>query len=236
MSQTVKNIQKNLRLLVAEDDLEKAINRLIAITEQLGGQDLHDEALLQSAKLEQYEKDKNLGTSSFEQQNLVKAQIGISTLSIINQLPIEESETANIQPKGIRESIFKMHILTLLLLSKIAIFIYLMTHWEAGGFSVDQFIGSITLLIPVFATYCSLALKDIFQSQGKKPSIQRYSRKIQWLTYFILIAYTVIIWIVIGLKPKGALDYKQMSMLLTAVESGFGVYVGQIVFSLFKND
>jgi hypothetical protein len=60
------------------------------------------------------------------------------------------------------------------------------------------------------------------------------THRFKWMAYFTLIGYTLAIALVLYLKPPGIFDYKQMSGMLTLVETGIGVYVGEIVFALFK--
>jgi hypothetical protein len=61
-------------------------------------------------------------------------------------------------------------------------------------------------------------------------------RSFQWTSYAFCLVYFLVLWVVIGLKPRGILDFKQMTGLLATVESALGIYIGTIIFALFKKE
>ncbi len=80
-------MKDSLRDLIASGKTETAIQQLLKHTDELGEKDLHQEALLQSARFEEYRKSKRLGVTSNDQQNRSLAQINQAILSIIDLLP-----------------------------------------------------------------------------------------------------------------------------------------------------
>ena len=73
--------------LIALGKTKKAIGELLRITAESQLTDLYEETLLQSARYETYSKDKRLGTSDSESQEIVIARINEALLQIIDQLP-----------------------------------------------------------------------------------------------------------------------------------------------------
>lgn len=131
----------------------------------------------------------------------------------------------------------KKQILYFMLFSKIIIVAYIWTMKTTGGFSTEQAVGAITLITPLFAAYLGVMYKEI--TQNKLQPVERAAGKTipksyRNLSYITLTIYVVIIVVLVTLKSAGTFTYGQFQTMLTAVESGFGVYVGQIIFSLFK--
>ena len=63
------------------------------------------------------------------------------------------------------------------------------------------------------------------------------SRNFQFTTYGILLLYGFALFYVIDLRGRGVLgQFDYMTSLLALVELLLGVYVGQVVFSLFKKE
>lgn len=232
--------KKQLRQLLVQDELDQLSQELLKSTEASQQAALYNAALLQANRWEQYEKDRNSGAHSYEQLRQFRTQIGVALLEIVNDLPNEiPMETGSggskkaISPTGVKLHSLKMQVIGLLFFSKIAICFYLLTHWEAGGFTKEQFIGTLTFLVSIFSTHLALAIKDVMDAKDKKQLpdalIPRKSRNFQRFVYGTIIGYVLVMVFIIGLKPPGTLDYTGMSMLLTLAESSFGVYLATVV-------
>jgi hypothetical protein len=251
--------KENLRRLVAQGAVEEAIQHLLSVTQSNPTGGLHKQAILLSSKQEQYERDQRLGTQDYDDLARTRINIEKALLDLGDELPDQTAggdgqKTAKPKrPRGIRERTLKSHILWIMLVVKIIVILYLVTQWEAGGFTNDQFIGTLSLLVPVFATYTGLMFKDSVQHRYADAIIvkePRVSRRFQWTAYLVLAAYLIALIVVIRLHPLGILSsgetdtayysnsesYQRMTGLLALVESALGVYVGQIVFALFKKE
>ena len=86
------NSKEELQSLIAEGKVQKALNNLLEITKKKNLKELHDEVLMISAKYKSYEKEKRLGTSKNETQNISLAKINEALLQIINQIPGKEGK------------------------------------------------------------------------------------------------------------------------------------------------
>lgn len=78
---------ENLKRLIGQGKTTQVIQALLRITRKLPHNDLQEEVILQSARYEQYAKEKRLGVISAEEQNLSLTNINHALLSIINRLP-----------------------------------------------------------------------------------------------------------------------------------------------------
>jgi len=236
-------VKQGLRKLVAADELEAALEYLMQHTQEVTPRRLHHEAVLQSSRYEQYLKDHRLG--GIDQATLArdKINIRIGILGIIERLPADLTASvpsvAQIKfadKRGISEQKLKHHVLILMIVTKFAMIAFLFTLWESGGFSTDQFMGTLTLLIPLFTTYTTLMMREVVSSRHTTTYLSplRIKRSFQWTTYLFMIGYGLLFALAIGIKPTGKISYQQMSVLLTLLEGGFGIYVGRIVFALYK--
>lgn len=92
-------MKKELQNLIAQGSTDKALQKLLEITEEQGYPDLHQELILQSARYEQYASEKRLGTASKEDSSISIANINQALLQIIGQLPDELSATTTASKK-----------------------------------------------------------------------------------------------------------------------------------------
>lgn len=239
------NIKRRVRGLIANDDIEKSIALLLRATETETLEDINQEIILQSANYEAYKKQSRTGTIAEAELNRIRNTITVTLLNILQDLPdmevtqemlADDNKDPTAKLSGISERNFKKHIFIMMLGVKIIVVIFLFTLWESGGFTIEQFLGTCGLLIPVFTTYSTLMFKDIIQQRHVEQNgyERQVSRNFQWMTYFLLITYLVVLLVVIGLRPQGVIDFKQLNTMLILVESALGVYVGQIVYALFK--
>ncbi len=228
--------QRALRQAIAAGDLRAALDRLLTYTE---GHPLHDEAVMLAGKLTEYERDARQGTESYDDLSRTQARISEALLELVAELPATGADGKPAPPAGIAEGRLKMHLLFILFVAKALVVGRLFTEWEAGGYSTEQFIATLSLLVPVFATYTGIMFKEVVRSRhlGRRAAdTVRVRRSFQWTAYAVCLAYFLAIWTLIGMKPQGTLAYGQMTGLLATVESGLGVYVGHIVFALFRRE
>ena len=136
-----------------------------------------------------------------------------------------------------KEITLKRQLLYIMLLAKLIVIAYIWLNKNSGGLSSEQAIGAISLITPMFAVYLGVMYKDLAKTKlknsvGRPGSVPKSFRN---LTFVTILVYIVAIITVVTLKAfSTTFSYNQFQTMLTAVESGFGVYVGQIIFSLFK--
>lgn len=233
-----KEQKSRIRQLIADNQTQEALQVLLQSTKAEALLNFHNEGVALAARYHQYKEDRRLGIADYDDLARTKIKINLALLDLASKLPADTAEQASKKSPGIRESTLKRHVLRIMVASKILILGFLFILWDAGGFTDDQFIGTATLLVPLFTAYTVLMVRDAAKHRfvGITPAEAEMllTHRFKWTAYLALIGYTLAIWMVLYLKPPGILDYKQMSGMLTLVETGVGVYVGEIVFTLFK--
>ncbi|NRB53739.1 MAG: hypothetical protein HRU41_39170 [Saprospiraceae bacterium] len=231
--------QKDIKRLIAMADLEQALQHYLKATEPEALLNLHNQAVGLMAQFKQFKQDSQLNVVDYDDLARTRNRINMTLLALTDELPSEEVllEAEKKKP-GIRESRLKRIVLRFMIISKVFVLGLLLFLWDTGGFSVDQFIGTASLLIPLFTAYTVLMVRDSaknryvhIQSQETEMLVTHHFKN---MVYFWMFVYTFAISLVLILKPAGALAYNQMSATLTLVEIGIGVYVGEVVFALFK--
>jgi Effector-associated domain 11 len=194
--------------------------------------------LVLAARYSVMEQDRMDGIEDLEDLRQEEAAITKAVIQLIGTLP-DELPKASKRPKGIEEHRFKNQILYLLLAAKVTVVVWLFTLWESGPFTHEQFISVVGIIVPVFATYLTLVIKDAAQNRHIDAPLDTriIKRSFQYTTYWLIGIYVVVLLSVINLRGQGVLkEFGQMTTLLSMVESGLGVYIGQIVFALFKKE
>lgn len=206
MEKTPRKIddKEKLRRLVAQGRLEEALQRLFRLPNPTPSGELHKQGILLSSKLEQYEQNQRLGSVDYDHLARTRINIEKALLDLVDELDTAGQEAGSSEPlPGIREQVLKSHILWIMLVVKLLVIIYLVTQWEAGGFTNDQFIGTLSLLVPVFATYTGLMFKDSVQHRHLKAitaNEPQVSRRFQWTAYLVPAAYLIALIVVIRLQ------------------------------------
>jgi len=135
----------------------------------------------------------------------------------------------------------KSRILIFMLISKIAVIFFILFHWRTGGYSLSEMIATITLIVPLFTVYLTVIIKDTVKNPYKEQEHENENRKVKSsitiLTHITFPLYLIVILYLISLKPRpGAFTFENLQTSIAAIESGFGIYLGQIVFTLFQKN
>lgn len=228
--------KSQLRLLIAENELERATKNLIKYTEKLGADEWHNKAVAIGSQYEDYEDQARLGILSPDELKRSRNGVVAKLLSLLDDLP--DAATANGVPKrrGMTERALKNWIFVLLFLGKVALFGWIWFHLQTGGLSRGEALSTIGFLIPIFAAYIAAIINENVQNRYNRngPSLPVRSSLI-WITFLLIPIYIFVFWTVISARAKGTItEPEEMTTWLTVIESGLGVYVGTIVFTLFK--
>lgn len=241
---------QGVKSMIADNQLPEALAELMGFTQQLGLTKLYNQLVLQSAKLQQYQTESRQGNVDYADLTRTRVNISLALLDLVDQLP-NASEVSKPQAlRGLPEWRFKRQLTVWLLLGKLLLFLYIFTIWQSGGLTFDGFLGTIGIVFPIFATYLSTAYLDLLKNRHEHSSNQhlRINRSIQWTAYGIFTLYYLAIATVLYLNTIGEIPdpgkggevgiptYKNLYALLTLTESIIGVYIGQLIFTLFKKD
>lgn len=109
-------------------------------------------------------------------------------------------------------------------------------YYLLRGFDFEEFTALMGILAPVTAMYGGAVFRYIGRSitepnlNGK--SNQRINNMVRWLVH----GHFVTVMLLISLKAlaPNVLNFQDMIMFLTLVESALGVYMGNIILALFE--
>ncbi len=123
-------------------------------------------------------------------------------------------------------------------------FIFINSYLVAGGgLTIAETNSAFTLIIPLFTVYLSVIFKDIMSNpyvdNEKKVKVKKRKKvkgSIKLFTYLLLPLYVASIIYIINRTTAGDFDISQMQWALGSVEGILGIYIGQIIFALFKKE
>ena len=229
---------KDLKKLLAGDKVEKVLLGLGAINASHESPSFSDGLTLLNGRWESWQQQFQIGSANYDDLNVSKIQIRQAALALINQLPEGMDVSVSPKPRGILESRFKKQLFWAMILSKLGIICFIWFHQSTGGFSQAEAIACITLLLPIFTAYVSVMVSDSigdkYVDSLRKITDPYIKPKLRNMAYILIPLYVVFLTLIISAKPSGSINYERMNTLLALVEAGFGVYVGKIIFSIFR--
>lgn len=135
-----------------------------------------------------------------------------------------------------KESKFKTRLTWYILISKIFVILYILFEYSVKGYTGEQTFALISLIIPLFAVYLTAMVKDISEHryvETEKVKDLEVKKSFVRLSNFLFFIYPLSIVMIIFLGAEYA-SFKLTQSGIAIIESGLGVYIGQIVFSMFK--
>ena len=137
-----------------------------------------------------------------------------------------------------REAKLKKRTFYSLLIGKIITIVFILLGWQSYVFTKMEMFGTLTIVLPLFTVYTTVMLKEFAQNKYVKEEEQT-SEKLnpifRKLPYWIVF-YTIAIIVVLYTKAIHFFKYEEMKIALGSIESGFGIYLGTIIFELFKKE
>ncbi|MCB9350692.1 MAG: hypothetical protein H6573_24755 [Lewinellaceae bacterium] len=115
---------------------------------------LHNQLVIQSGKLQQYLREKNLGTTDYADLGRTRVNISLALLDLINQMPEGEKSAVPGKLPGISEQSLKRQVLFLLAVGKVFLFLYIFTLWQSGGLTFEGFLGTMGIVFPFLPLTC----------------------------------------------------------------------------------
>ena len=232
-------MKNNIRQLISEGNLDEALSQLHTVAQAVADTAAIDEITVLENRQAENQRKARLDTHDPAAIAREQNSIAASALALLKRMPKAPPKAAE-APKGIREQTMKQHILLLTLTVKAGVVLWLFNHWQSGGFSADQFAGTLTLLLPVLAAYAGLMFQDFLDHRHVHPINSSTSpnirRSVQWTIYVVIIVYGLALTTAIGAKAEGTMSYAQLSGALALIESGLGIYLARIVRTFFPND
>ncbi len=139
-----------------------------------------------------------------------------------------------------KESKLKKRVFIFFALAKGLTILVILLEWQLRAFTKMEMFGTFTLVLPLFMVYLTLMFKQFVQNRyvdtEKNQASKELTSTFRTTVFFVLPIYVLLIIAGIHGKATHTFKYEEMQTFLGLVESGFGVYVAQIVFALFKTD
>lgn len=129
---------------------------------------------------------------------------------------------------------FKSKFFYLVLGAKIIVILFLSLLWSTGSFTNEQYVNTLGILIPMFATILTVMIADI-SKESTKIDKGEIKKSIQKLAFIMIGLYTITLLSILNLRGPGTISMTQMTTMIMLVETSLGVYLGKIVYALFKN-
>jgi cation transport ATPase len=227
--------KSDLQALIAADELEAVAEALLNWAKQSAAAGLYSNALIEAGRLESLKKSRIRGNEEEKDLTRQRNDIRVALVEMIEKLPETPAATARLQAQGMTESRFKILVFGLMIMGNALAFVCLFVLGEgAGGFTPPEASTTATMLISVFAAYFSVMLGEFIARRNAAKAVveERVSRRFLWVSMGVLAAYFLsVCWLILR---RPLMEFQSFISWLTMLESGLGLFVGQIVHSLFK--
>jgi Effector-associated domain 11 len=237
--------KKILRGLLSDDKLEQLQAQLREITTDDAHKDLLQAVLLNAGRLADYRNTMTRGTTSSEDLRVLRNQLRMSFLNIIDDLPDEMSvgeDPSVYKPKLMSEQTFKSWVLRLIAGGKLFL---IAATFVFGGFTNLETVTVLFLLLPTLMMRLGVILGDIsrrrndlFPTGNDRKTVSATMKR---TTFGLIGLYLALMLLLIDAYARGYIsdtnaqaDFKSLVTWLGILECVFGVYLGQIVYGLFK--
>lgn len=226
---------KELKILIGAGELPAAVAATLEYAEKAGVADVANTATSLSARIEATRKMWNTGQLQFEEYSREHARCTSALLDCVSQLPEHPDKLS--AKKMIREDIFKMRLLVLLVLVKVVVVGRLIYHWNHGGFNDELGYACLGILAPTLAGYLYIVLDDYLKTHRKGLTSQRFvSGPLVRFAYVVIMVYMVALYVLIERKVMLPLSLTEFTAGFTLIESVLGGYVSRVVSAFFKNE
>ena len=249
MSKELKFDLTDIKKEISKNELGKAIELLHEYNDHHGNNDLYNLIVIQSGRLEQNKRESWLNTVDYSSLTRSRANISLSLLGIIDSFPKKETLDKK-KVQGIKEGKFKSQLFYLLFFGKLAVFLFIWIIWDTGGLSFNGFVGTLGIVIPVFATYLSIAWDDMLKRKNQITFRNSLivNKQTQYSGYLAFLVYYFAVFLILYLQSVGKIPnpvrgqadaqpgLDNFFALLALTESSLGVYVNKLIFSFFKKE
>lgn len=124
-----------------------------------------------------------------------------------------------------------------IVVSHFGLLVLVLVIWLAGGFLTDEMTTTVAIIAPFLASYTTAIIKYISETKNK---ISARGPPITSIFVFVSFclpgAFILLLVAAVLLKAFniGLRSFEDFKIMLGTTETIFGVYVGQLIFSLFE--
>jgi hypothetical protein len=115
--------------------------------------------------------------------------------------------------------------------------VFVLVAYFLGGFHFDELTTTLSIMIPLFATYTTAVLKTFAKELdgGRRTVSPPVEGPIVFLTFFLIALLACFVFTIVVLKTTNLAfeNFEQFKGLLAMSEVLFGIYIGYVVGALF---
>ncbi len=238
--------KKILRGLLSDDKLEQLQAQLREITTDDAHKDLLNEVLQNAGRLADYRRTLTAGTATSDELRIARNQIRVAFLNIIDALPDEMSlrnDPSVKMPKLMSEQGFKSWILRILVGGKLllivaAIVLVSSATWVELLMLIFVWLPTLLLFLSILFADIQRRRNDLFPTGNDRKTVSASMRR---TTFGVLALYFLILLLLIDAYARGNFadtenvrDLRSLVTWIGVLECLFSVYIGQIVYGLFR--
>ncbi|MEO1259583.1 MAG: hypothetical protein AAFZ15_12335 [Bacteroidota bacterium] len=230
----MEHTKASIRTDIGEGRLESAIAAALEYAEYCGLTDIANALTTLNGRASDHQNKWDTGQVRYEDHAVVYAQLTHHITLWVDRLP-DVPARAGKKKKFLTEDELKKKLFYRLLFVKIVVLAWLTYLQSAGGFTKDQYFGTLTLLVTTLLTYVTVIVRSYLKEHRAGAPPPRYmSGPLVTFSRWLLPLYGGLLLVIITLKTTGALNFNGMNVMLGLVEVGVGGYLGEIVNTLFK--
>ena len=234
------DFKTQLRRLVAGNYLQEATEKLLKATKGDEYGDFRSRVVHVSGQLNQYIDLDIDNTEDYDTVARQRNKVSLSLLELIDTLPDEAAlKAGKVKPPGVSEAKLKKRLFWFLIIGKILVLFYAFFLLDTGsGFTSDDMLTTVGVLIPMFGVFLAIMLQDTTKHRRiLKPGDIRLTSDFARKAYFVVVVYPLLLVFLLFLRAVGKIPTPAaFTIILGLAESGWGAYVGKVVFGLFKEE
>lgn len=238
--QLTEDIRTRLRRLVAGNQLNQATKEFLAATkgEEYGA--FRSRVAHQAGQLRAHQELAIKGTEDYASLARSRNKVSYDLLELIDQMPDEAALAAGNQlPAGTSERRLKNRLFWMLIAGKLIVLSFAFFLYETGsGYTSQDLLTIFGVLIPMFGAYLAIILQHDTKSRRiLKPEDIRVTKEFARKAYLVVGAYPFTLCLVLYLRGTGIIpSMAALTVALGLAESGWGGYVGKVIFGLFRKE
>jgi uncharacterized membrane protein len=124
-----------------------------------------------------------------------------------------------------------------IVLSHFGLLVLVIAVWIAGGFLTEEMTTTVAIIAPFLAAYTTAIIRYIAESKNKvRARGKQVTGIFASMSFGIPGAFVLLLTAGVLLKATnhGLRSFEDFKIMLGTAETIFGVYVGQLIFSLFE--
>ena len=124
-----------------------------------------------------------------------------------------------------------------LIVAHFGVLLLVVVFWLAGHYLTEEMTTAVSIIAPFFATYTTAIIRNIVASKHRVAARGRPLTGVFVFVAFLVPAlFVALVGSAVVLKALniGLRSFEDFKIMLGAAETIFGVYVGQLIFSLFE--